>query len=252
MEEPIIISEWNIQQIDQSATMLIFGPPGSGKTTFMKNIAFFNKHKYPVARVVCSSDGPYKDYCEIFPPAFTFYHFDLDQERHFIENRQKPLSRKRQKNSASEIGKYCMYILDDIDVPKNGFTDPFFSDLFQKGSQHYNQLTLLGNQYVLEFPPAVRSAVTYVVIFRYVNDADREKLYKHFGGIFKDRKTFNKVMNTVVKDYTCIIIKNKSSSNEIKDCVFWYKTKKIPDNWKFGCDEYIKWSNLHCIKKYDW
>jgi hypothetical protein len=36
-------------------------------------------------------------------------------------------------------------------------------------------------------------------------------------------------------------------SNDWRDCVFWYKAKPVPADWKFGCADYWK----HHSQRYD-
>ncbi len=247
-EQKIEIKEFNIQRIEPSCTWIILGPPGSGKTTFIKNLAYFNKHIYPVARVICSIEPTYEEYCDIFPPLYVFNSFIKEQEQTYIEKRQRKLNQ----NNNMNIGKYSMYILDDIDINKSGWKDQFFSDLFKKGSRLFSQMTIIGNQYPMDFSPEMRSSVSYVAIFKYPNKSDREKIYKNFGGIFGGEKIFNEAMNLLTGDFTCIIINNRKQSNKLEDCVFWYKTEKLDEDWTFGCHEYMKWSDLHCKKKYDY
>lgn len=243
-EEVIRVKEFNIQNIEPSSSWIILGPPGSGKSTFVEELVKFNKHKYPVCRVVCSVPGPNQRYCNIFPPLFVHANFNKTKEQEFIDKRQKVLA------NTPGAGKFCVYILDDIDVHKKQFGDPFFAALFKQGSRHWCMLSIMVNQYALEFPPDVRSAASYVVIFRYTSNTDRNKIYNNYGGsaIFKTEKIFNNMMDSLTGNHNCIILKQRSDSNEIQDCVFYYQTS-IPTPWKFGCTEIWQWNKKRCSKK---
>lgn len=248
--EKIRIKEFKIDNIEPSSSWIILGPPGSGKSSFVEDLVKFNKHKYPVSRVVCSAPGPYQRYCNIFPPLFVHSTFDINRELDFINKRQKPLA------NTTGLGKYCVYILDDIDVDKRKFKDPFFPALFKQGSRHWALLTIMVNQYALEFPPDVRSAASYIVIFRYPAKIDRQKIYNNYGSsFFKTEKIFNDMMDKFTGNHGCLIVKQRGDSNEIEDCVFWYQatTPKDPPGWKFGCRELWAYNNKMCSKnkKYD-
>lgn len=244
MEEEVEIKQFNIQNVEPSSSWIILGPPGSGKSTFVEELIKYNKHKYPVCRIVCSVPGPNKRYCSIFPPLFVHSSFNKIKEQEFIDKRQKVLANN------SDIGKFCVYVLDDIDVHKRQFSDPFFAALFKQGSRHWSMLTIMVNQYALEFPPDVRSAATYVVIFRFTSNTDRTKIYNNYGGsaIFKNEKIFNTMMDNLTGNHCCIVLKQRADSNELKDSVFYYQTSPST-SWRFGCKEIWRWNKKRCSKK---
>jgi Ni2+-binding GTPase involved in regulation of expression and maturation of urease and hydrogenase len=243
-DEVFRIKEFNIQNIEPSSSWIILGPPGSGKSTFVEELIKYNKHKYPVCRVVCSVPGPNQRYCSIFPSIFVHSTFDKAKESEFIEKRQKVLANNQ------DIGKFCVYVLDDIDIHKKQFSDPFFAALFKQGSRHWCMLTIMVNQYALEFPPEVRSASSYVVIFRYTSNTDRNKIYNNYGGsaIFKNEKIFNFMMDNLTGNHNCMILKQRSDSNELSDSLFYYRTS-APVPWKFGSNEIWQWNKKRCSKK---
>lgn len=241
------IHEFDITHIEPSSSWIILGPPGVGKSSFVEDLVKMNAHKYPVARIVCRAPGPNKRYCKIFPPLFVTSRFVKEDEQAFV-NRQLKLA------SSDSPAKYCVYVLDDIDAHKSQFRDPFFLNLFKQGSRHWCMLCILVNQYAIEFPPDIRSAASYVVIFRYTSNEDRKKIYNNYGGstIFKSEKVFNEVMNACTGDHMCLIIKQNASSMDISDCVFYYRTQPL-DKWRFGCKEYRRHNDgrLARSKRYD-
>jgi hypothetical protein len=50
-------------------------------------------------------------------------------------------------------------------------------------------------------------------------------------------------------------ISNQTTTNDWRDCVFWYKAEKPPENWKFGCPEYHQFHeerfNTEYVDPYD-
>lgn len=234
------IYEFDIRSIEPSSSWIVLGPPGVGKSSFIEDLVKFNKDKYPVCRVVCSAPGPNKRYCKIFPPLFVCGAFKKEKEENFIK-RQLMLATKKTKS------KYCVYILDDIDIHKSQFRTPFFFNLFKQGSRHWHMLTIVVNQYALEFPPEMRSAASYIVIFRYTSNEDRKKIYNNFGGssIFKNEKNFNYILDELTGDHQCLIIKQNANTNELSKCVFYYQTSP-QTNWEFGTKQIWKLSEKRC------
>lgn len=241
----MIIKEFNPQNIEPSCSWIILGPPGSGKSTFVENLVKLNRHKYPICRIITSVPTAHERWCKLAPPIMVHSVFNFDRENKFIE-RQKKLSVKKGQ------GKFCVYVMDDIDISKHKFRDPFFNLLFKQGSRHWCMLTILVNQYALEFPPDVRSAATYIAIFKYTSNVDRKKLYNNYGGdsIFKSYQDFNNILDNFTGNKKCLIL--KQSSDDPSSSVFYYQCNPTGNNWRFGCGETWEWSKVRCDenKKY--
>jgi hypothetical protein len=45
-------------------------------------------------------------------------------------------------------------------------------------------------------------------------------------------------MDGITNDYTALYIHNKAQSNNMEDCVFYYRAKKPPADFKFGCQDF--------------
>jgi hypothetical protein len=91
----------------------------------------------------------------------------------------------------------------------------------------------------------VRKAVSYVFLGREPNPGERKKLYENFGGICGSYEMFCNLMDAITGDFTFLVIKMRSGSNELVDNIFWVKTIK-PDTYgefKFGCTEYRQWND---------
>lgn len=239
--EKIQIREYNIQHINPSSTWIILGPPNSGKSCFITDLIYYNSYKYPVCRVNTSVPSTYKDYCSIFPPLTVHAKFNEKDEENLVEKRQKPLS------MVDHPGTPCVYILDDIGRNAS-FNSSFFKDIFQKG-RHYNLLTVVVNQNALEFPPSLRSAATYIVIFKFDKESDKRKLFENYASkkLFENYQKFSEIYNNLTEDHSCMIIKkpdkNMKEEETLKNCVFYYKGDGTKKKWKFGCRELINWSS---------
>ena len=236
MKKEITIREFRLEDIPLSCTWIIIGAPGSGKSTLIDDLCYYHKHRYPVARVFMGTEAGYEKCCDTFHPLFVSNAYNEEQEKSHII---------RQKTCAMENGKdhpsnYAINIMDDVSDDPTIYKTKIMRGLFKLGSQHWNQLYLVGSQYAIDMPPDVRKATSYVAIFREPEEIERKKLYTNFGGMAGSFDNFCDLMDQLTGDFTCLIFKKRSQSNDLEECVFWFKTIVLPP-WKFGCKEYRQW-----------
>ena len=232
------INEWCIETIERSASIIAVAPPGAGKTTLMGNIMYYNRNRYPVAKLFNGEEDGYLHYCNIFPKLFVSNNWTEQAQEQFISRQRKC----KLENGDKFVGNNAIVVIDDA-VDSGQLRKPLFAKLFKRFSRHGNNLILLGMQEAMDFPPSIRSATSYVAIGRNVDVEQRKKLYSNFGGICGSYNKFCDLMDQLTGDHTFLIIKKRSESNVLSDCVFYYQTKKMPKKWTFGCKEYRKWSD---------
>lgn len=249
MTDAIKIQEFDFEKMMRdtpSCTWFVIAPPGSGKTTFIENLAYSVKHKYPTARVFAGTQSAYDRFCKVFGTLFTSMGYDEEAERKHIE-RQKLCAKE---NGNKHPSNYAINILDDVcDDPKI-FRTKLMNDIFKNGSQHYHQIFIVAVQYAIDIPVALRNSVSYVAIFRILDEAMLKKLYQNFGGPCGTFKRFSQFMEKITGDHHCLIIDRRSQSPNVEDHVYWYKTwdieKQIPD-WRFGTREYQIWNKERSV-----
>jgi hypothetical protein len=229
-----------------SCTWFVIAPPGSGKTTFIENLAYAVKHKYPAARVFAGTQSAYDRFCKIFGNIYTTMHYDEDAEKKHIE-RQKLCAKE---NGNKHPSNYAINILDDVCEDPKIFKGKLMNDIFKNGSQHYHQIFIVAVQYAIDIPIALRNTVSYVAIFRVLDEDMLKKLHRNFGGPCGSYKQFTEIMKAITGDYHCLIIDRRSQSPKLEDRIFWYKTwnieKEVPD-WKFGSHAYQVWNKERAI-----
>ncbi len=239
------IHEFKLEDMPLSCTWIIVGPPGSGKTTFIENVAYYLKHKYPVCRSFIGTEGGYNTFCKITHPLYVSNHYNEEEEKNHIF---------RQKTCAIENGdkspaNYAINVIDDASDDPKIYKTSTMKGLFKLGSQHWHQLLMIGSQYAIDMPPDIRKSVSYVAIFFEPEAGERKKLYTNFGGLAGTFEDFCALMDQVTGDYTCLIFKKRTQSKNLEDNVFWYKTSKLKP-WKFGCEEYRDWAEKRYNKNF--
>lgn len=210
----------------------IIGKPGSGKSVLIKALLHSKRHIIPTGVVVSGSEDSNRFYSDIFPDLFIYEKYDKAVIEKFIQ-RQK-LAKDNLPNSWSVL------IMDDCMDDVKIFNDPVMIGLF-KNSRHWNMLSIFANQYVFDFKPVIRTNIDGIFIFREPNQANREKIYKNFASIIPTYAIFCKMMDELTTDFSCIYIHNQTTSNDWKECVFYYKAPLIPD-FTFGCEDYWKFA----------
>lgn len=244
--EHIDLDEFKIDKFPDSASIVVVGKPGSGKSTFMKNVMYYNKHKYPVARAFIGNEDGYREYCEVLPPLFVSNYYDEDEEHEYIRRQKTMVMNNGEGNPANR----SINILDDINDDPSVLKSKLVTGLFKIGSRHWDHLTLVGVHYIVDLPAKLRNAPSYLVIFREENEDYLKKLYTVCGSIVGSYHNFQKLMNEVTGDHRCLIFDLRSDSPDIKKRVFWYQTKPIKTKWKFGCKEYREWNRNRYNRDY--
>lgn len=250
MDRVIDIPEFVPEDMPLSCTWLLIGKPSSGKTTLLENLVHEVKYRYPVGRFFFGSDTAYKRFCEIAHPLYVSNYFDKDEVTDVVRRqRQVYLENMDAGYEKDYVGNYNVLVIDDASDDPRVYKEKVMRGLYKLGTQHYNQLFLLGTQYSVDLPPDIRRSVSYVALFREPEVSEREKLYKNFGGIVGSLDRFNMLMDQITGDYTALIIKRMSQSNNPEDCISWYRTTPL-DMWKFGCSQYHKWAEERYDKNY--
>jgi hypothetical protein len=226
--------------------MLVIGPPSSGKSQLIKDLIYYNKHKYPVVRAWCGSETFYKEMCEIIPPLYVSNGYDETEIKSHIL-RQRNLSLETDTKNPDNA---AIMVLDDCCNDRKIWKTPLMRSIFKSGSQHYNQMAIVGTQACMDLPDEIRKSASYVVIFKFPNKSDRERLYKQFGGIAGSYQEFEQIMTQLTGDYTCMVIDQRTQSGNREDCIFYFRTKLIHKDWKAGAKEYHQNAKQRYNRKY--
>lgn len=214
-------------------------------TSLMENLAYYRKHVYPTARVFIGTEDGYKRFCKIFHPLYVSNYWDeKEEEKHVLRQRTCEME-----NGRGYAGNYAVNIIDDVSDDPKIYKTKLMRGLFKLGSQHWAQLLMIGSQYAIDMPPDIRKSVSYVALGREPELNERKKLYENFGGIVGTFDRFCDLMDQITGDYTFLIIKKRAQTNELEDCVSWFRTTKLKD-WKFGAKEFREHGDARYNKDY--
>ena len=200
----------------------------SGKSTIVSNIIASKAHIIPVAQIFSGTEDSNGFYSSKFPGICVFNKLDLTAVENFV---------RRQKIAIKHLpNPWAVQVLDDVTENPSILTSPLFQSYYKNG-RHWKMLHILSLQYCMDIKPVIRQNIDYTFILRESNGKFRKKLHENYAGCIEDYKDFCDIMDQITEDYTALVICNRVQSNQIEDCVFWYKgvpENKMPPNWKFG------------------
>ena len=216
----------NFTETDQGGSkIVVIGKPGTGKTTLITSLLYEKRDIYPTAVVMSGTEDSNGHYAKIIPDTFIYNKLNEDKIEDYVK-RQK-VAREHAENPWSVL------LLDDCTDDPKLFSKPLFQGLYKNG-RHWKMLFILSLQYCMDVKPVIRTNVDGTFILREPNLKNRKALWENYAGIIPDFGMFCDILDQITDDYTALFILNQTQSNNIEDCVFWYKAKPVPENFKFG------------------
>lgn len=208
---------------------LVIGRKLSGKTILERDIAnkLCIKSNICVPRgTIISSNIPdaVNDF-NIIPEITHHGIYNPEILEEYAKNQGKLVSSKQKEEKLtgnSNINPISLLLIDEAssDVFKN-----MYIRLLLMNNRTYKTCMILGMQYPLGIPPALRSNMDYIFIFGNDNIDYLHRIYSQYAGMFADFETFHRIIDEYTHNYQCLVIDNTSKSNKIEDIVFWYKAE---------------------------
>ena len=216
-------------QTGKGSKIVVIGKPGTGKTRLISSLIFEKRQCFPVGVVMSGTEDSNSQYSTMFPSTFVFDALDMDVLQNFI---------KRQKIALKFTEcPWALVLLDDCTDDPRMFRSPLFQGIFKNG-RHWALFFIMSLQYCIDVPPAMRVNVDGCFILRETNLRSRKQLYENYAGVIPSFKLFCEIMDQITNDYTALFIHNQVQSNDWRRCVFWYRARPVPENWKFGSRDY--------------
>lgn len=201
----------------------------TGKTTLIASLLYAKKHIFPVAMAMSGTEDSNHFYRSVMPSTFVFNNYDETHIENFI--RRQKIAKEHLENP------WAIMILDDCTDDPALFRKPLQNGLYKRG-RHWKMWYILSLQYGMDVRPVIRTNVDGVFILREPNLRNRRVMYENYAAIIPDFKLFCDILDQITNDYTALYIHNATKTNDWKECVFWYKAKPVPKDFKFGCDSY--------------
>jgi len=216
----------------------------TGKSNIISSIVDSKKHIIPISQIFSGTEDSNGFYCSKFPSISVFNSLkDLTPVENFI---------RRQKYAKRYLDNpWCVQIIDDCTDDPKLFTKPLFQSYYKNG-RHWKMMHILSLQYCLDIKPVIRTNVDYAFILRESSKKNRKSLYENYASAVENQQEFETLMDALTTDYCSMVIVNYNTSNNIEDCIRWYKADlDRTKQFKFGCEDFWLFNNERLDTKYE-
>jgi len=246
----IKIKKFDPTTIDPCRICVFIGRRNTGKSQLVTDI-LYHQRKIPVGVVMSGTEESNEHYKEYVPDSFIYGQYEPEVIKKIITNQQKLIKRlsSTEKENFKDPNNSVFLLMDDCMFDNKWTRDKDMRCIFMNG-RHYRIFFMLTLQYCMDLPPSLRGQCDYIFILRENIIENKQKLWKHFFGIFPDFETFNQVLTQCTENYECLVLNVRSTSNKIEDVVFWYKAK-IGRKFKIGSPTLWQHHRLHYNPNHD-
>ena len=214
--------------------IVVIGKPGTGKTTLITSLLYEKKHIFPIAMAQSGTEDSNGHYRKIFPSSFVYNKLEEGRVEDFV---------KRQKIAKKHLpNPWAILLLDDCTDDPKLFNKPLFQGLYKNG-RHWKMWFILSLQHCMDIKPVIRTNVDGTFLLREPSLKNRKQLWENYAGIIPDFNMFCEIMDNITDDYTALYIHNATHSNKLTDCIFYYKARRVPDDFKLGSKDFWKFHN---------
>lgn len=222
--------------------IVVIGKAGTGKSTLVRHLLLTKRNIIPVATVISGTEDSNSFYSNVFPSLFIHDEYNEGIIKNVI---------KRQKYALEHnlVNPWAILLLDDCTEDKKIFSTSSQQALFKNG-RHWKLLYILSLQHATDIPPAIRTNVDGVFLFRETNENNLQNIYKNYASVIPKFELFKEFMSQVTGDHTALYIDNASQDGSWHEHVYYWKVPNDlrEEEMKFGCHEYKEYGNLRYKK----
>lgn len=234
------LRKFDPSKIKDTSICVVIGKRNTGKSVLAKDIMFHKRH-LPAGVVMSATEEGNSFYGSWVPDSFIYSDFDRGVIEQVIETQRKRIKA----GTATNV----FLILDDCMYDKRLLKEKCMRSLFMNG-RHWKIFLMLTAQYCGDLGPDIRANIDFIFVLRDNIIQNRERLFKNFFGLMPSFAAFCQLMDATTENYECLVVDNTSRSNNLEDCLFWYKAK--PDhNFKIGSPSFWRFHNECYNHKHD-
>lgn len=221
------------------ATVLMLGKRGTGKSTLLQDIMYHMQSRLFAGIAMAPTEDSVAMFEGFLPRCFVFDDFRANAVERLMQTKRllSRMNRKKTKQAEAKGNeferRYVAVLLDDCMYDKKNLKHTAVRDIFMNG-RHEDVFFINLQQYVMDMGPDMRNNVDYVFAMRDTSMENRIKLWKTFFGMFSDYSDFSELFDSCTENYECLVLFNRASSNDWRDCIFWYKAAPSVPQFRIG------------------
>lgn len=242
----ITLSKFNPEWIKPNSVCAIVGRRGSGKTTVAEDV-LADKAWMPDGVVFSATEDCNDTWGRHFPESFIFDEYRPDVMARIVK-RQRTQAARHKLDPHSKI-KPTVILCEDIMYDKTAFIKDKNARGVMMNGRHWGVLLIITVQYMMDLSRDLRGSIDYLFVLAHNSIGDRERLHKNWFGVVPTFAAFDAIMRYFTQNNGCIVLDNTCLSDNISDCIYWYKAKKRPP-YKVGSKGY--WMYHYINKKEDY
>ena len=220
------IRPFDFSTMANDATVLLIGKRGTGKSTMLRNIMYHMRHKLDVGIAMCPTEDAATEETGLrsfMPRTLIYDQLSTTAIRNFLDYQKGYISKNGKDRTRNGF-----IILDDCCSEKNALNNTEMREIHVNG-RHRKIFLINAVQYIMEVGTLLRANIDYVFVLKDNNKPNKEKLHQIFFGMFGSKETFCTAMDSLTRGHSAMVVDNKSSSQKIEDCVFYFQGKpKLP------------------------
>lgn len=215
--------------------LCLIGKPGTGKSTLIKSLLYEKSDFIPCCQIYSGTEDSNHSFSKFVPSSFIFNGFSQSSYLDFV--RRQKIAKQYLENPWAAV------VLDDCSEDEKIFNLPIIKGTYKNG-RHWKMFHMLSLQYAMDIRPAIRTCIDGTFILRETNRRNRRILFEYYAACVDDFADFCDILDQITNDFRALYVHNRTQSNNIEDCLFWYKARDdIPEDFKFGCAEYWQCHN---------
>lgn len=218
--------------------ILFVGKRGTGKSVLMNDMLYHFRNVVDFGIAFSPTEETAESFRRCMPEQWIYSSFD--------PTKLESMLRMQRNNAKQGRMRDLFLVMDDCMFDKKVLKGTGIRDLFMNG-RHLHLTYFNAMQYVMDMGPDLRTQVDYVFALRENIISNKVKLWKYFFGMFENFNDFSKVMDKCTQNYSCIVLDNTKNSNNVEDCIFWYKASlEVP---KFSMGKELYWKMAQSASK---
>ena len=208
-------NKFDMSKIKKNSCILIIGKRSTGKSFLVRDI-INNKKNVNFDLIISPFEKHIDFYSKIVPGKIIHKTLTLHLLEKFLNKQRNHYKIKNIKNTGL-IFNNCFY-------DRKLYTCNNIREIFLN-KRSLGIMIISTFQHVFNIPHVHILTTNYIFIFRQNIIRNKKKLYEHYGSMFSTFNEFCSILDKYTNDYNCLVIDNTSKSNNIKECIYWYKSK---------------------------